>query len=152
MNASPHGRCSRRRLIGPAPAAMLLLYAIHGTAGEVPDHPAARHGGVVVARDGYVLELVASAKALSLFVSDIAGEPVDTAFADGTLSIFGEVGKPTIVTLHPAGGNRLIAEPDLDASARYRVVANLRLYGRAPVRVTLGEIEAVDSFKASQSR
>lgn len=151
MNANTHGRRSRRERIGPVPAAMLLLYAIHGIAGEVPDHPAARHGGVVVARDGYVLELVASAKALSLFVSDIAEKPLDTAFAAGSLSIFGENGKPKIVTLHPAGGNRLIAEPDLDTGARYRVVANLRLYGRAPVRVTLGEIEAVDSFKASQS-
>jgi hypothetical protein len=113
-------------------AATLIATNVHAGAGH--DH-GPKHGGVVREVKSVTYELVAKSDALTVHVSD-HGKPIATAGAKAEVTLYAGNDK-TVVSLEPAGDNRL------EAKGSFKVGVGVR----AALRVTLaGKPEAKANF------
>lgn len=93
-----------------------------------------QYGGVVREMHHITYELVAKPDSLTLYVSD-HGKPVATQGASAEAVIYAGSGK-TMAKLEPAGDNRMVAKGSFKVGLGVRVVLNMTLLGKPPVKAT----------------
>ncbi len=96
---------------------------------EYLDTIATPHGGQMRMAGAYHFELVVSADALTVYVSDHAGMPVATGGASGTATVLAG-GKRVSVSLQPAGDDQLRGNGQFVLDPAMRVVLNITLPGQ----------------------
>lgn len=114
----------------------LLAVAALAFAGQTSAHSdeyldtiATPHGGQMRMAGAYHFELVVSADALTVYVTDHAGMPVATTGAAGTATVLAG-GKRASVTLQPAGADQLMGRGQFAMDPAMRVVLNITLPGQ----------------------
>lgn len=114
-----------------------------GTAQAEPHSPTPQpaHGGDVRLAGPFWLELVASKGALTLYVTDRAGKPVDSVGGKGKAGLHTD-GKATQLELRPAGGNRLEAKGRLNLKPTTVVFVTVDLRGERPHRTVFRPLAA----------
>jgi hypothetical protein len=115
----------------------LLAVAALAFAGQTSAHSdeyldtiATPHGGQMRMAGAYHFELVVSADALTVYVTDHAGMPVATTGAAGTATVLAG-GKRASVTLQPAGADQLRGSGQFILDPAMRVVLNITLPGQS---------------------
>lgn len=103
--------------------------------------PRSAHGGEVRLAGPYWLELVANRSALTVYVTDRAGKPVDAAGGKGKAGLHTD-GKATQVELRPAGGNRLEGKGRLSLKPTTVVFVTVDLRGQKPHRTVFRPLAA----------
>jgi hypothetical protein len=99
------------------------------------------HGGDVRLAGPYWLELVASKGTLTLYVTDRAGNPVDSVGGKGKAGLHTD-GKATQVELRPAGDNRLEGKGRLTLKPTTVVFVTVDLRGQKPHRTVFRPLAA----------
>jgi hypothetical protein len=102
-------------------------------ANPLSEAPRPNHGGDVRLAGPYWLELVANRSALTVYVTDRAGNAVDAAGGKGKAGLHTD-GKATQVELRPAGGNRLEGKGRLSLKPTTVVFVTVDLRGQKPHR------------------
>lgn len=97
---------------------------------EYLDTIATPHGGQMRMAGAYHFELVVSADALTVYVTDHAGMPVATTGAAGTATVLAG-GERASVTLQPAGDDQLRGSGQFVLDPAMRVVLNITLPGQS---------------------
>jgi hypothetical protein len=103
--------------------------------------PRPAHGGDVRLAGPFWLELVARKGALTLYVTDHAGNPVDSVGGKGKAGLHTD-GKSTQVELRPAGGNRLEAKGQVNLKPTTVVFVTVDLRGQKPHRTVFRPLAA----------
>jgi hypothetical protein len=112
-----------------------MLFFAHGAlAGAGHDH-GPRHGGSVRDAGKLTLELVAKSDSLTLHVTD-HDKPVATAGAKAQVTLYGGSEK-TVVSLEPAGDNRMAAKGDFKVGVGVRAALTLELPGRPIAKTSI---------------
>lgn len=109
------------------------LLASGAFAGAGHDH-GPKHGGLVREVGNVTFELVAKADSLTLFVAD-HGKPLATDGAKAQLTLHASNGK-TVVTLEPAGENRLAAKGSFKVGVGVRAALAITLPGKSEAKAT----------------
>ena len=109
-------------------AALIVLIPVvafaHGPA------PAAQHGGTVAeTSDEHWVELVLNGNQMIVYVSSEANQPIPSARLGGKATVL-VGGKSQIVTLMPAGANRLEAKLDPAATGKVTSVMTVSIDGK----------------------
>jgi hypothetical protein len=88
------------------------------------------NGGQMVDVEGHPVEFVASADALTFYISDHDGGPEPTAKASGRAVVQAD-GKTTFVKLEPAEPNRLVGKLDAPLPAGAKIVLTSKIDGHS---------------------
>lgn len=104
----------------------------HGTA------PAAQHGGIVAeTSDDHWVELVVTARSISVYVGDQANKPIPSARVNGKATVL-IGGKSQQIILLPAAANSLTGQLDPAATGKVTAVLALTIDGKpSQARFTL---------------
>lgn len=131
----------------------LLILVAPGTADahreEHPRDPVATHGGVAIRASNYNLELSRSGNTLVLHVYSKGNRPL------ATTSSHAEIRLPTIegeslVSLEPAGGNKLHGTLGDNIETAGRAVLRLKLFAKPVVEATLDLSLLMSSSQSGQ--
>jgi len=112
-------------------AAAFAAPLVHAGAGH--DH-GSKHGGIVRDAGKLTFELVARAAALTLHVTD-HDKPVATDGAKAQVTLYSGSEK-NVVTLDPAGENRMAAKGSFKVGVGVRAALAITLPGKAETKVT----------------
>ncbi len=99
---------------------------------EYLDTVAAPHGGQLRMAGAFHFELVVTATALQIYVTDHAGKAVSTQGASGNAIALGKAGKQTIA-LSPRGENGLEGSGTFDPAQALKAVVTISLPGHDPL-------------------
>ncbi len=102
----------------------------------------AAHGGDVRIAGPFWLELVVGKGALTVYVVDCSGVPVDTSGGKGKATAHTD-GKATRIELRPAGGNRLAGKGKLKLKHSTVVFIAVDLRGERPYRAVFRPLKGV---------
>ena len=116
---------TKQLLIAALGAATLVATNVQAGAGH--DH-GPQHGGVVREVKSVTYELVAKSDALTVHVAD-HGKPIATAGAKGEIALYAGNDK-TVVSLEPAGDNRLVAKGNFKVGVGVRAALTVTLAGK----------------------
>ena len=125
MAASP----ARRRVL-----AALLAFAFASPAAAHSAHKP-RHGGIVRHGGDLNYELKAAAGTVDVWVTDEADKPVPTEGSTATVT-FVDSGSRQVVTLAPAGGNRLSGQGTFSAKKGVQALLEIAVGGKTIAKVT----------------
>lgn len=96
---------------------------------EAPQAP--QHGGLVTeAGSGHIAELSLAGGMLMVYLRDHEGAPIDSAGAQGEVSLLSG-GAKQVLALAPSGGNSLMAQGSYQAAAGSKAVLKLTLPGKS---------------------
>lgn len=98
----------------------------HAHSGSIPKVGA--NGGPVSVADGHPIEMVATDTALTFFVQDEDGKPLDTGSTTGR-AIVTQSGKNTTIQLAPAAPNKLSGPLPAPLGAGAKVVFSAKIHG-----------------------
>jgi hypothetical protein len=96
---------------------------------DAPQTP--QHGGLVTeAASGHIAELSLAGGMLMVYLSDHAGAPIDSAGAQGEVTLLSG-GAKQVLALAPSGANSLMAQGSYQAAAGSKAVLKLTLPGKS---------------------
>lgn len=95
-----------------------------------PALAAGPNGGQTTVFDGHPIEFVASDSAVTFYLSDEDGKPVDTAGLSAKAFVQAG-GRTDTLVLKPAAPNRLVADLKAPLAAGAKVVLSAKLHGHA---------------------
>lgn len=97
------------------------------------DQQAAPHQGQIRMAGAYHIELVAKNNALTAYITDHAGQNIETKGATATAVLLNKAQKTT-VSLSAAGQNTLKGTGQFTVNADTKIVMTLQIAGQAPVQ------------------